>query len=142
LPPFVEQPALTFEFEAGVAGHPAARGRIEDAGALVCEPCSIPLYDPRHAGFSTVIRLRFGAAVEPCECTGQCRHRVQAQSPARGKSIEQRLLVEARHLDDPINRLSRTSQGKRPVARSCDRHHAAIQGRCRASIETHFGLAE
>ena len=142
LPPRVEQRALTFQFEAGVAGHPSARGLIEDAGALVCEPRSIPLCDPHHSGCTTVIPPRLGAAVEPCECTCQSRHRVQSQSSICGKSIEQGPLVETSHLDDPINRLSRTPQGERPVGRACDRHHSAIQRRRGASIETHFGLAE
>ena len=141
LPPFVEQRALTFQLAARVAGHPAARGRIENAGALVREPCSISLYDPRHAGFATVIRSRLGAAVEPCDCRANAAI-VSRLSRPRAASRSNRASWSKRAISTTQSTGSaRTSQGERPVARARHRHHSAIQGRRRASIETHFGLA-
>jgi hypothetical protein len=68
------------------------------------------------------------------------RHAERQRVPS-GQPIEQRVLIEARHVDAPVDRIAAAIQRESAARLLCDRHHATINGGRRSTIQAHFGLA-
>src|SRR5437764_149023 len=57
------------------------------------------------------------------------------------KPIERPILLEARHLDCPVDRLAGTVDRERTIGLACDRHQASVQSWREFAIDREFGLA-
>ena len=102
--PGVEAIGVAFERRAGVRGQTLAGGRIQDACALLDKAARVAVDDPRHAVAPAMIRTRLRARVQADDRVGQAFHEPGIQLMALGKAVEERVLIEAHHLDQPIDR--------------------------------------
>ena len=62
--------------------------------------------------------------------------------PRGSQLVEERLLREAIHLDQPVDSVSYAIQRQRPVRLPRHRQHASVQVRSGAAIEAHLGVTE
>ena len=62
-------------------------------------------------------------------------------APRRGQPIEQRVLIEARHVDAPVCRRAPPVQRQRAVGFARHRHDPPIDRRSGSPIQAHLGLA-
>jgi hypothetical protein len=123
------------------ASSKTAEDRIEDAGALFGEPRRVAVHDAQHAGPPATVRPRLRLTVQGGDREGERGHQVEIEPPPGGEAIEQRLLVEACHLHDPVHRRAHASERQRAIPLARDRHDAAIECRRRAPVDAHLGLA-
>ena len=68
--------------------------------------------------------------------------RPEVELAPRGQAIEQRVLVEARHLDHPLHRLARAAQRERSVTLAGNGDHSVVERRRRAPVDAHLRLAQ
>jgi hypothetical protein len=68
-------------------------------------------------------------------------HPVERQLPTLGKAIEQLLLIEARHLDHPVDRFALAAKRQRSVRVAGDGQNASIDRRREALIDPVFRRA-
>ena len=110
---------MTIERRAGVGGQTLAGGRFQDARALFDKALRVAVNDPRHAGAAATIRARLRARVQADDRVGQAFHESGVQLMALGETIEERVLVEAHHLDQPVDRraLAADRERCRPASR-------------------------
>jgi hypothetical protein len=59
---------------------------------------------------------------------------------AQGDPIQQRFLVEARHLEQPLDRLALASDRERATSALGDGHHLVIEHRRGAAVEAQLGV--
>ena len=57
-----------------------------------------------------MIRPVFRRGVKLGDCGGKRRHQFSLQAPSRREPVEQGLLLEAVHLDDPVDRRVRATE--------------------------------
>ncbi len=88
-----------------------------------------------------MIGPRRRGGVERGDGVGQRHHQRDIQAPGLRQPIEQRTLVEADHLDHPVDRHSRAAEGERPVGLARHGENAEVHVRGGAPIEAHFRLA-
>ena len=72
----------------------------------------------------------------------QWGHELDAQGAGRCQSIEQCLLRESMHLDEPVNGPAVSPERKRSVILAGNGDHATIERWRRPLIEANFGLAQ
>jgi hypothetical protein len=72
---------------------------------------------------------------------GQTFHEPGIQLMPLGKPIEERLLVEPHHLDEPIDRRALPSDRERPASVTRDGSHSKVERGRRAAIEAYLRLA-
>ena len=68
-------------------------------------------------------------------------HEIAIQCASLGQPIEELLLIEASHFEQPVDRGTRSTQRERPVLFARDRDDAQIQARRRSPIDPQFRLA-
>ena len=139
--PGVKAIAVTLERGAGVHGQTLAGRRFQDSRALLDEAARVALDDPRHARLPAMFRTRLRAPVQADDRVGQAFHEPGVQLTTLGQAIEERVLVEADHLDQPINRRARPADRERPTVFPSDGTHSQVQRGGGAAVEAHFGLA-
>lgn len=114
---------------------------VKDAGTLFGERRRVPLDDPGHPGRPTMVEAALGSLVETRNCRRQRAHHIETQASPCGKPIEQALLIETVHFDEPVHGRARATERQRSIRLTRDRHHAAIEIRCGAAVDLNLGVA-
>ena len=117
-PTSIEQASMAIEGRTRVSCQFGRQTRVEDAIALLLESGGVAVDDPRHSGGAAMIRATLRSQVELRDCRRQRGHEPEIQSVATREAVEQRVLVESVHLDDPVDGHAWTAQGKRTVRSS------------------------
>ena len=69
---------------------------------------------------------RFGVAVEAGHRVGQVFHGIAVEAALLGQLIEQGILVEALHLDDPVDRIPGVAAQRKAAAASAHHRHDPV----------------
>ena len=130
------------EFAARIVGHAIRRRRIQARSPELCEPGGVSLNDPGHAGPATVVSPTLGGLVKVSDGGRQRRHELDIEGVERRQSIEQCLLREPVHLDEPVDGPAISPKRMRAVVLASDRDDSAIERWSCPPVEAKFRLAQ
>ena len=117
-------------------------GRLpDDAATELGEAGVVTLHDPSHPGEPSVVRPWGRRPVQGGDCIGQWRHRRERQLVPGGESLEEVVLPEASHFDQPFDRLSGTAEGQTSSRLPGNGDDPTVQLWRGAAVEEHFLLA-
>ena len=125
----IEPFRVAIDRRPGVRRQTLAGGFVQNGGALFGKAQRVAVDDPRHAVASATIRTPLCARVQAHDRVGQALHQPGIQSMALGETVEEGVLIEPHHLDDPIDRLALPSQRQGAAGLACDRPYAEVEGR-------------
>ena len=141
VPPGVEAPGMPISAAWDAAVRRPQGGGIENTRTLLGKAPRVAVDHPCHAFAAATIRPRRRAGVQAGDRVGKALHQPGIQPMALGETVEEGVLVEPHHLDDPVDRLALPSQRERASGFARDRPHAEIESGCRPAVHTHLGLA-
>ncbi len=137
----VELCAIALNGISGVLREAGARGLIQDSSTLFDESCRVSVVDPGHPGLPAMVRTPLGSQMKLRDRRCQRAHQTEIQCAPARESIEESILIEAGHFDEPVDWWAGSAQRERSVRFTCDRHDAAIQVGSSATVDPHFGFA-
>ena len=73
--------------------------------------------------------------VKPCDGLPERRHQTAVQRASRREAVQQRLLIEAAHADQPLDGLAMSAKGEFAVRLPGDGHHIEVQLRGGAPVQ-------
>ena len=128
--------------ECGVAGRgqPIDALRWQRAGRPAQRPCVVA-QDVAHGVGAAFVRGGHGTGVEGRDHVRQSSGQRAGKAAGRRHPVQQRVVGEALHHDQPFDRLACPVQRQRAGDLSSQRLDPEIQGRRRAAVQAHFGLA-
>ena len=122
-------------------GEALSQRRIEDPSTLLRKTSGITVYDPGHPRPSAVFGPVLCSPVELRDGGGKRGHQVEIQGIAAGQTVEQSVLIEAGHFDDPVHGLAGSPEREGSVRPADNGHDAAVERwRC-AAVDADLGLA-
>src|SRR5687768_5734694 len=89
-----------------------------------------------------MVEARFSSPVESRNGPAEQPHHVDLKVAASRDPIEEGVLIEAVHLDNPVDRRARAAQSQRAVALAGDRRDTAVDGWRRSSIQGDLGFTQ
>ncbi len=79
--------------------------------------------------------------MQPSDDVRELRHQGEGQRALRGQAIEEAVLVEAPHHDDPVHGVADAADREAAVRLACDALGFQVDVRRRARVEADFSLA-
>ncbi len=139
-PPLLEQLALALEQGAGALVQLLDQGGLEDPAGERSEVQGIAVDHLAHAGMAALVRSAPGLLVEPGDLGGERIDRCDRQLAALCDPVEQRRLVEAAHLEQPLDRPAAAFERVAAVLGPVHADKAAIEHGRGPAIELELGL--
>ncbi len=112
-----------------------------DPGRIVQEAARVAVDHPRHARGAAPRVVPGGLRVEPCDGLPERRHQADVQRASRREPVQQRLLIEPAHADQPLDGLAMSAEGELAVGLPGDGHHIEVQLRGGAPVQAQLLLA-
>ena len=109
--------------------HTCREGRIQDFSSLDSECGGVSVDDPGHAGLASVIGAALGLSMQARDSVGERAHHFEIERSAFSETVEQGRLVEACHLNHPVNGLALTTEGQRFVTLARHGYDTTVQVR-------------
>ena len=94
---------MALERVASIPRQRGTRRRIEDVAPLFGEPGGVAVDDPGHRRFAAVIGAALGLDMKARDRGGQRGHQSDIEGMTRRPAIEKPFLIEAHHLDEPLD---------------------------------------
>ena len=137
----VEQLGAAIQLAEEVASEPLTHRLVEAVTAYSSRPAAFPSMTQRIPALPPVIAPRPGVVVEARHRVAQRLDLVDLERATIGEPVEELRLVEARHVDAPVDRIARSADGEQSVRRAGDGDDATIERRRGASIEPQLRFA-
>src|SRR5688572_6002452 len=99
----LEQTGVPVDLGESRISNPETGGEIEHVYPELAEGSCVASDDPFHASLSTVLGRQGCGCVELGNCVCQQLHQRHIEATTAGETVEQVLLVEPVHFDDPVN---------------------------------------
>jgi hypothetical protein len=139
-PALFEQIPPPCQLVAATGGQPSGPPGPEDRLGQRREILGIALDHLAHPGVAAACGAHHPLGVKRGDLLRQIVHDHGREAAARGDAIEQHLLIEPGHLEQPFDRLTRSGQRQSIAIRAGHRHEASIQHRRGPPVQRKLGL--
>ncbi len=141
IPPRVQQGRQAILQLPGSVGQDIDIVRIEQAALGAAETGVIVVDDRADAGRPAMFPVDLRRAMKGLNAVGQAFHQAAVERPRVGQMSEQGAVGKPPHLDQPLDRVARTTQCQTPAPLIRNRHRAQVNRGCRTPVDGHLDFA-